>query len=694
MDMKYCAFVMSLLCITSLLYGETEPTKARDVKPIDVTQPGYEAELHQVTTDYETPHTKWAKPYYKGPLRVLFIGPRWGQRDTAELLQRLEMDCDVAMTHSVSKLGSPENRARMPGGTEQENADRMRLALQKPHDVIVVGNIWWDGHDVLPYDVEDEVFRQVEEGAGLVLAFVHSKGRTEQLQSVLEHAVVADDQDFIIAGIPLGAFPMRFGRSRWDMAEDFWQPFRTGVAEAQPKTFKFGQGRIALLYPGAERSSTFLLPPISYLLDPADKPWHIDYLCSVPIRAILWAAGKTPDVRLSISLQNQPGEQVVKIGRPVLSQSRVQVRIEGTVANPDVQVWMALRDKAGQQVFSKQYSLQLRPEQTGLQIPLPLLPAGRYFADVIVRQDSKSIEWAAAFFDVTSAQRITQTKIDKPSVLPYDEFEITAEFSKPAMVGTQWILRITDSLGRLTHLKTVSIQPGETDSRLHVQVANPYATLLHLESQLVVSGECVDRADTWLPIRQPLPVDEFIFQAWGPGYEYGYGQDYVAAYLLPILSEHGVDAIQYMLEEGLGSRTECARSVAKANLRSIFSVTSYSRGTVKTKGNPPERVPCLSDPAFRQAERQKLIRAAEDLSPYEYVFRLSAVPVFADMCGTCMKHWMISMLNGVPPIPRGIRWSLSHSKWRAILAKMHTGLTSARTWIVCSPRFSNWGLRQ
>jgi len=41
----------------------------------------------------ETPHVKWAKPYYLGTLRVLVIAPTWTHRETVELAQRLDVAC-------------------------------------------------------------------------------------------------------------------------------------------------------------------------------------------------------------------------------------------------------------------------------------------------------------------------------------------------------------------------------------------------------------------------------------------------------------------------------------------------------------------------------------------------------------------------------------------------------------------------
>ena len=65
----------------------------------------YERQWHYVTTDYETPHTKWASPLSGGKLRMLLIAPRPCQRDTAELAQRLDLDYEVLCTYTHNHLG-------------------------------------------------------------------------------------------------------------------------------------------------------------------------------------------------------------------------------------------------------------------------------------------------------------------------------------------------------------------------------------------------------------------------------------------------------------------------------------------------------------------------------------------------------------------------------------------------------------
>ena len=57
--------------------------------------------IHRLTLRYETPHTKWAKPYARGRIRVLYFiaSPFQGMgchaREAVELMQRFEVEVEA-----------------------------------------------------------------------------------------------------------------------------------------------------------------------------------------------------------------------------------------------------------------------------------------------------------------------------------------------------------------------------------------------------------------------------------------------------------------------------------------------------------------------------------------------------------------------------------------------------------------------
>ena len=72
-----------------------------------------EAKFNQLTMDVETPHTKWAKPWIKGSIRALIIAPRYAQRDTVELAQRMDLDFENNEPEKFNQIAA--NLARQFG---------------------------------------------------------------------------------------------------------------------------------------------------------------------------------------------------------------------------------------------------------------------------------------------------------------------------------------------------------------------------------------------------------------------------------------------------------------------------------------------------------------------------------------------------------------------------------------------------
>ena len=78
-----CALMpLALLSALPCVAGAQNPPALRDMGP----------QFYHLSADFATPHTAWAKPYAGAKPRVLVIAPRYSQRDTIELAQRLDMD--------------------------------------------------------------------------------------------------------------------------------------------------------------------------------------------------------------------------------------------------------------------------------------------------------------------------------------------------------------------------------------------------------------------------------------------------------------------------------------------------------------------------------------------------------------------------------------------------------------------------
>ena len=99
----------------------------------------------------------WATPLEGGPIRALFIAPRFTLRDVGELALRLDLKYEIAPVSDAHHLGSEQSqqpRPTVPQGdfTKEEAAERLRARLAENYDLLVIGNL---DLSVLPDDVLD-----------------------------------------------------------------------------------------------------------------------------------------------------------------------------------------------------------------------------------------------------------------------------------------------------------------------------------------------------------------------------------------------------------------------------------------------------------------------------------------------------------------------------------------------------------
>ena len=129
----------------------------------------------------KTSHVKYAKPLSGGPLKILAVAPYWSVREVVELAQRLDVDVD---TVAMGKCGYRKKFTLYYDVTMAEapydEIDMLRKFLARPHDVIVLYNMYGDW---FPVDLMAEMQRQVEEdGRGVVMVFPdHSVGPMGEL---------------------------------------------------------------------------------------------------------------------------------------------------------------------------------------------------------------------------------------------------------------------------------------------------------------------------------------------------------------------------------------------------------------------------------------------------------------------------------------------------------------------------------
>lgn len=313
---------------------------------------------HNVDSDFVTPHTKWGTPWAMGGARVLFFvnGRGTAAREVVELMQRFDFDAQMIFWGRI--IDTPHDDWH--GG---------ELGLQRIDRLL---GEQWDAFAFLGVRLEHLTAEQqynllsaVVEGAGLVMSGVDDP-------RVFKEANRLPPIPAALPGGPVGeAFRVREGR---------------GVR-----------------LPGQ--------PSIPYA-----PGWEVayDYWAQRLGKAILWAAGKEPEVQLTLE---QPGPEVA---RDALPGHDITVRWQAPAAVRDLGLEVTLRRGDGWTQPLPRIPAPT-PEGTAT-VQAPLLRADDYHLDFIARSDRGVENSASVSFTVHGARLVEEVVLDRDWAEVGEEF--------------------------------------------------------------------------------------------------------------------------------------------------------------------------------------------------------------------------------------------------------------------------------
>jgi len=322
------------LCVSSA--GAQSP----DLKELEID--------HALTFDFQTPHTKWAKPYANGKAKVLFFadGTDTDPRECVELMQRFDIDAQAVFWANVGET----DKKYWEGGTVGEQ--RMLSLLQQKWDCFVFFGLPMTH---FPVAQKSLILKAVAQGAGIV--FVGSNDTA----SFLSKKQI----------LPLPAF----------VADE-------NVSEA----YTVGKGRgIRLLG----------RPKIGY-----HEGWEIefDYWQESLGRAVLWSTRKEPavhlDLVLSPSSKNPAGKNIVQSG----STARLLAKISGKPRGSDLRIKVTARQPGHADVVLPEKGIAPGEE---IKISIPKLAAGTWHADARIISSAGVETWYSLPFEVRSERAVS-----------------------------------------------------------------------------------------------------------------------------------------------------------------------------------------------------------------------------------------------------------------------------------------------
>lgn len=604
-------------------------------------RPVFEPQYVDLTSSFETPHTRWAKPYAGGLLRALFIGPRGVMREVIEVAQRLSLDYEAVIVHTRWQLGGDPNQSyqRIIGGLPEDVARRLREKLTRPYDVIVVGNIQWK---ILPEDVEYEILRRTRDGTGLVLAFVDAP--TEHLTAFLERAKPEEGLPIVCSGIPFNGLEALQGCGP--------------SPEAAAKIIslrRFGKGRIALLDFGRATAWTLLTPEVGSTA--ADRPWLWDYYLSLPIRAILWAARREPKARLAaLGILGPDGRPVEDLAAVTPNRSRVVVswQVEAPLGN--LGVAYRLRGPDGETLAAAECPIKPTGGSVSASWPVSATIQRCHFADFWLKDGEATVDWASLAFTPSGQCSIKTLSLARESIGVDESCQVKVALSAPAPAGATLRAKAFDAYGRLVAEASTALAPNTTETTVTLPTRHLLGNALHVRCSLFAGGQEVDRDWVWQPVRAPYPRDEFSFLVWA-----GPGDEFIPYYVGRVLASAGVDTINH--GAGLILARHGFRGVPgiRAGLHlSECSVTNH------------KRTPCFNDPAHRAAVRERLLAVARDHARFgATAYTLGDDNVLAyedvcwcDFCNADFRRYLQDIYGSLQAL--NAEWGTQYQSWEQV----------------------------
>jgi len=555
----------------------------------------YDKRFFEPTEEVVTPHIPWAKPYARGPVRVLYITHRTAMREAVEIAQRLSMKYKVFATEAPNKLGETGKGTDrwwrlIQGNSAEELAERLRRDLQPDYDVIVIANVFWDR---LPIDCRYRILKKVKEGTGLV-GYI-PRGTGPYLKRVLDKGKAARPRDVqadpafkaVLSGVPVAALP---AFEKDGTPEKFFR--------AKCSAVKFGRGRVFMFHNLSVRGKLQGITP-GPTRDPLEvKMMDYDYYLSLVIKAVLWAAGREPTVTVSALAPLKTAD------RADPSVRNVPFQVETGERQRNVSLELVIRNHDNEVVGTSTCELDLAPGKTRLDFPVPALPAGRYFADLWVKHDRRVLGWGSAAFDLTSQHSIAGIELEKESFTKKQGISGKVKLADPRR-GLAVSFQLFDNFDRLIASSKTDLKAVKAEIPFKLSAANTLSIIQKVTVELRDGDQLLDRKSKLVPLSDFYPDREDVRWVMWDGFS---EREFLARYLAREFYRHGVDTqytgfTRWAFLENMWFLPYATRFIDKKS-------DWYNPKNRRTKEDLV-RDPCLTDPAYLREVKEKLTKVVE-----------------------------------------------------------------------------------
>ncbi|MFH0963448.1 MAG: beta-galactosidase trimerization domain-containing protein [Planctomycetota bacterium] len=560
-------------------------------------------------------HIAWAKPDAAGPVRVLFITYQLGMREIVELCERFDIKREVFAVFSNLAQKSyfsleddpqaqPRQLAPFEGIDRASQEKRLREKLGGDYDCIVFGDVDWS---CLPDWARKTILDKVAAGTGLVGCI----GRDGETDPALEAALARTENvapDEVVGVFPFAGLPAF--RDSEDLGSFVASEFTLARA---------GAGRIAVL--------SRMDPPYRQAFTPGpidpfpDMYWnHYDYYLALAGKAIRHAAGRRSAIRVT-----GPTTPATEIPREELKGVSFSVEAD---APADVEIAWALRHSdRGTVVAEGKKVVSLAKGAQTIAFDVTPIPAGTYFADLWVKRGGATVDFGSQYLKVTSPSRVENVALASKKIHKDDPVRGKVAFAG-AKTGQSLRISQWDIHDREVARTTIPLSEEADEMPFELSAVPALSILQRIQVSLVQGEEVLD--ERWAAFTYDdvyPPRDDIRCVA----YHGGVPKSYLNLLLGRVYREAGIDTVQVSSVDN-ERLLSCAAMVMQG-----VRVMPYLVGRVDVDGrnwlvyatiNKAEkgergyvRVPCLTDPEYKKAQRVFYRRVADEwgwLCPPEY----------------------------------------------------------------------------
>jgi len=483
------------------------------------------------STGMATPHVKWADPYARGPIRAFFLPSINEGRTVVELMQRLTLtgravsmdprwDVNKWCMDRYGAMDSlhPKDYAIAFSVLEQE------LAADDSYDVLVMHGVrgWFE----FPERVKKLIFRRVRRGEGLVLVHPHlgedQKDKTLWEMSPIvgvppttlkepgagieegyprppKEATFGDPwqraaDHYIVNGIPFEALPYpALMHYRYRLAKGA-QALVIGAKNSPVVGVReFGKGRVV----GLGYHCEGLFPQVRARRGELNENFW-EYLFSLLMRSVIWAARKEPPIQLTAVAPS--ASHFSPAGR---ADGKVTLRLSNSGPARQVEVAAAFLDgsRRPERKTTRRVALPRGETEISLALPKTAADGGRHFVDVMVTAGEKKQDWGSASYTVRQAARVTKVSLDADAVREGGTLAGRARLAgKPT--GLTLVAELWDQTGRLLYQDSVAVG-AEKGIKFRVQCPRALTNIGWVRCKLMDGKRFVSEARAEVALTAP-----------------------------------------------------------------------------------------------------------------------------------------------------------------------------------------------